>query len=72
MGNQCPVALCHGLFGWGEDELGSISYWGRGLDVCSHLDRLPLSVGPVSSFWDRACELIAQIKGLQVDYGETH
>ena len=73
MGNQCPVALCHGLFGWGEHELGSIGYWGRGLKVCSSgLDLHALSVGPVSSFWDRACELIAQIKGLQVDYGEKH
>lgn len=75
MGNLCPVGLCHGLFGFGEKELGPISYWGQGANekaVHSKLQLLPLSVGPVSSFWDRACELIAQIKGLQVDYGETH
>jgi triacylglycerol esterase/lipase EstA (alpha/beta hydrolase family) len=30
------------------------------------------SVGPVSSNWDRACELYAQIVGGQVDYGEAH
>ena len=30
------------------------------------------SVGPVSSNWDRACELYAQIKGTRVDYGQAH
>lgn len=30
------------------------------------------SVGPVSSAWDRACELYAQLTGSVVDYGEAH
>ncbi|TYZ68963.1 hypothetical protein PybrP1_000167, partial [[Pythium] brassicae (nom. inval.)] len=30
------------------------------------------AVGPFSSNWDRACELYAQIKGGQVDYGTKH
>jgi len=30
------------------------------------------SVGPISSNWDRACELYAQIKGTRVDYGYKH
>ena len=30
------------------------------------------TVGPVSSNWDRACELFAQIKGGSVDYGKNH
>ena len=30
------------------------------------------SVGPVSSNYDRACELYAQIKGTRVDYGQVH
>jgi len=73
MTNLCPVVLCHGLFGFGEDEMGPINYWGKANKVdSSGLDLLPVSVGPVSSFWDRACELIAQIKGLQVDYGQSH
>ncbi len=73
MPNRCPVFMCHGLFGFGENELGPISYWGEGLKVeKSGLDVHPLSVGPISSYWDRACEIIAQIKGLQVDYGENH
>ena len=29
-------------------------------------------VGPVSSNWDRACELYAQITGTQTDYGYWH
>ncbi|KAG7376280.1 hypothetical protein PHYPSEUDO_013844 [Phytophthora pseudosyringae] len=29
-------------------------------------------VGPFSSYWDRSCELYAQIKGGQVDYGAKH
>ena len=30
------------------------------------------AVGPVSSNWDRACELYAQINGGTVDYGAAH
>jgi triacylglycerol lipase len=30
------------------------------------------SMGPISSNWDRACELYAQIKGTVVDYGQAH
>ena len=30
------------------------------------------SVGPLSSAWDRACELYAQLTGTVVDYGEAH
>ena len=30
------------------------------------------SVGPISSAWDRACELYAQLTGTTVDYGEAH
>ena len=30
------------------------------------------SVGPLSSAWDRACELYAQLRGTVVDYGEAH
>lgn len=29
-------------------------------------------VGPISSNWDRACELYAYLKGGRVDYGEAH
>lgn len=30
------------------------------------------SVGPISSAWDRACELYAQLTGTTVDYGAAH
>ena len=30
------------------------------------------AVGPLSSAWDRACELYAQLMGTRVDYGEAH
>jgi triacylglycerol esterase/lipase EstA (alpha/beta hydrolase family) len=72
MKNQYPIVFCHGLFGWGNRAL-PIKYWG----VASETDScgLPVfeaSVGPVSSFHDRACELAAQIKGTRVDYGWKH
>lgn len=69
--NHCPVILIHGLFGWGPGEL-PIPYWGTGTQVPSPLPVFEANVGPISSFHDRACELIAQIKGVRVDYGEEH
>jgi len=72
MGNTDPVVLCHGLFGWGKKEL-PIDYWGAGTEVeSSGLPVFEASVGPVSSFHDRACELAAQTRGTPVDYGEEH
>lgn len=72
--------LVHGLGGWGESgALNSVTpYWGattgslaaylrsEGYEVC-----VP-TVGPISSAWDRACELYAQLTGTRVDYGEAH
>ena len=72
MSNQFPVFLCHGLFGWGQKKL-PINYWGTGTEVdSSGLPVLEASVGPVSSFHDRACEMAAEIKGARVDYGPEH
>lgn len=79
-----PIVLVHGFIGWGRDEpviptpLGGLRYWGgfthdieqylrgQGLTVAT------ASVGPISSIWDRACELYAQLVGSQVDYGYGH
>jgi len=72
MANDHPVVFCHGLFGWGPSEMGGFPYWGTAASVKSPLARHFASVGPVSSTHDRACELAFQIKGGQVDYGETH
>ena len=72
MSNLDPVVLCHGLFGWGKKEL-PIKYWGSGTEAdSSGLPVYEASVGPVSSFHDRACELAAEIKGSIVDYGTEH
>ena len=75
-----PVILVHGLFGWGDyDSLsgtmehfgltnGSIKRFLNGLGTETYC----ASVGPVSSAWDRACELYAQLTGTVTDYGAEH
>lgn len=79
-----PYIFVHGMGGWGPDnEFYSMSpYWGGGLGL-SDTDMIKMlnekgieayapSVGPLSSAWDRACELYAQLMGTVVDYGEAH
>jgi len=67
------VVFVHGLAGFGPDELGPIAYWQyRTRFPSSHFITYEATVGPVSSNWDRACELYAQIKGTRVDYGKAH
>ena len=75
-----PLVFIHGLFGWGADEgiNDKIPYWGA--TTGSLMDYLAeqgaecyaASVGPVSSAWDRACELYARLTGTTVDYGKAH
>ncbi len=72
MANNFPVILVHGMFGFGPHELGDFNYWGSAFKVPSPLERFEASVGPISSAFDRACELAAQIKGAVVDYGAEH
>lgn len=81
-----PFVMVHGLGGWGQyDELTeNFPYWGGGAameisdgDILKMLkdngyDAYAASVGPVSSAWDRACELYAQLTGTVVDYGKAH
>jgi triacylglycerol lipase len=76
--NDHPIILVHGFGGWGRTEGLLLTYWGciQG-DIQEHLKAQDYTVytakvGPFSSNWDRACELYAQIKGGQVDYGATH
>ena len=72
--------LVHGLGGWGEgNSINDVAqYWGGGnSDLKAYLEGQDYevytpSVGPVSSAWDRACELYAQLTGTRVDYGEAH
>lgn len=75
-----PYVLVHGLMGWGRDEgiNNDLPYWGA--TSCNLVDNInaegyecyAASVGPLSSNWDRACELYAQLTGTRVDYGEAH
>ncbi len=63
--------------GWGRDELNSYYYWGGKFDLQEYLrdegyEVYTLSVGPISSNYDRAVEAYYQIKGGQVDYGKLH
>lgn len=78
--NDEPFVFVHGLNGWGGAEgiNGVVPYWGATTgDLMSYLQSegyecYSASVGPLSSAWDRACELYAQLVGSTVDYGVAH
>ena len=78
--NKYPFIFVHGMFGWGQaigiDKVAP--YWGGTtgnlmdfMNSCGY-ESYSASVGPVSSAWDNACELYAQLTGTRVDYGEAH
>ncbi len=75
--NNYPIVLVHGLFGWGNTEIAHLNYWG-GTDSIRELLQskgytvYTPTIGPVSSNWDRACELYAYLAGGTVDYGAAH
>lgn len=76
-GNKYPIVFVHGLMGWGDNELLGWHYWGgfnslRDILTKSGYEVYMPSISPVSSNWDRACELYAYLKGGTVDYGEAH
>ncbi|GBU09453.1 lipase [Gammaproteobacteria bacterium] len=72
------IVLVHGFSGWGRDEMqGKYRYWGGFNDLQEELVRagyptVTAAVGPISSTWDRAIELYAQLSGTCVDYGAAH
>ena len=73
--NNYPIILVHGFLGWGRDEMAGYYYWGGRMDLETELkdagfEVYTVSVGPISSNWDRAIEAFYQIKGGQVDYGK--
>ena len=80
--HRYPAVFIHGLFGWGEgtDLEKRYHYWGFGgekRDLLAYLRGQGYEVyapacGPVSSAWDRACELWAILVGGRVDYGKAH
>lgn len=75
-----PIVFVHGLFGWGSDEGidRKMPYWGATTGNLTEFlneqgfDCYSASVGPISSAWDRACELYARLTGTRVDYGAVH
>ena len=75
-----PTVLIHGFLGWGpEDKIdGLVPYWGMLVgsmeDYFNGLggDTYTATVGPLSSCWDRCCELFAQLTGTKTDYGQAH
>ncbi|WP_053234641.1 esterase/lipase family protein [Sandaracinus amylolyticus] len=72
-----PVVLLHGFFGWGRDELLGWKHFGGTRDLEAELraegfDTVTVAVGPLSSNWDRAAEMYAQLVGGTVDYGVAH
>ena len=70
----------HGLCGWGSDDGANkyFPYWGMMTgNLFTELEKkgytcVAAGVGTVSSAWDRACELYAQLAGGTVDYGAAH
>ncbi len=75
--NDYPIVLIHGFFGWGNNEMGNYRYWGGNKDIQKTLEDngyrvFNVSIGPISSNWDRAVEVYYQLKGGQVDYGHGH
>lgn len=82
-GEETPTILVHGLNGYGPDTALAKTpighYWGGFAtgDLAETLQKKGMrvyeaSVGPISSNWDRACDLYACIKGGRVDYGAAH
>ncbi len=79
LSNEHPWVFVHGMGGWAD--YNGEAYWGGWAasegDVIalynSHgIEAYAAVVGPLSSAWDRACELYAQLTGTVVDYGEAH
>lgn len=79
-GTAYPYVFVHGMMGWGTyDSINNkVPYWGtlNGNVIKSLQDSgiecYSASVGKISSNWDRACELYAQLTGTVVDYGAAH
>ncbi|HZK83755.1 MAG TPA: lipase [Desulfosporosinus sp.] len=75
--NNYTIVLVVGFGGWDRSELLGYKYFGGTADIQDNLNKngyqtFTAGVGPLSSNWDRACELYAMIKGGVVDYGAAH
>ena len=75
--NKYPIILMHGFMGWGRDEMNDFYYWGGSTDLEEYLksegyEVYSVSMGPISSNWDRAIEAFYQIKGGELNYDKFH
>ncbi|MGE5406058.1 MAG: esterase/lipase family protein [Candidatus Saccharibacteria bacterium] len=75
--NNYPIVLIGGLGVWGRDEVLGFKYWGGLGDLQESLkaagyNTVTAAPGPVSSYYDRACDVYAQILGRRADYGAGH
>lgn len=79
LSNEYPWVFVHGMGGWAN--YNGEAYWGGwagsegdviALYNAHGVEAYAAVVGPLSSAWDRACELYAQLTGTVVDYGEAH
>jgi len=75
--DDAPIVLVHGFLGFDAEHIVKFPYWGGATDLEKELRAYgypvhTAAVGPVSSNWDRACELYAFIRGGRVDYGAAH
>ncbi|KAG0569655.1 hypothetical protein M758_6G101500 [Ceratodon purpureus] len=64
---KAPIVLVHGIFGFGAQKLGKISYWGGAEKRDDRV--LAPDLGALTSIHDRARELFYYLKGGTVDYG---
>lgn len=76
-----PFVLVHGMMGWGENSewQKDSAYWGMLSDKPIYemlrekgYETAAVTVAPMGSAWDRACEMFAQLTGTVVDYGKAH
>ncbi|KAL2834242.1 hypothetical protein BDW59DRAFT_178741 [Aspergillus cavernicola] len=69
--NRDPIVLVPGFTGFGEPLFGSVNYWGGFEDLALELHvhtNVPIilpRIGPISSNWERACELYCQLREIQ-------
>ncbi|KAH7029930.1 Alpha/Beta hydrolase protein [Microdochium trichocladiopsis] len=62
-----PIVFVPGFSGWGSPLFGAVNYWGGIENIPQILAKaghtvILAPVGPLSSNWERACELYAQLR----------
>ncbi|KAH6967757.1 hypothetical protein BKA56DRAFT_597124 [Ilyonectria sp. MPI-CAGE-AT-0026] len=72
-----PIVLVSGFSGWGEPLFGTINYWGGFENIPAALQNagytvIVVRIGPLSSNWERACEVYRQISSGAFDGPNTY